>query len=162
MSADIQLGMPLLTWHRPPGPLLGPISSKKFAKHVFIYFYSYSYTPWDWWPGSAWRLWAWHMSQKQSAHYPYAETIFLLPYTLEWVAWERSEIVGMTRVPETISPLPIRGDNQPNHLWDRKPDAGHGFGVRFFRPIRNNQSIRNNQPIVTPLSTSLFLFYTHT
>ena len=96
------------------------------------------------------------MSQKQSSHYPYAETIFLLLYTLEWVAWERLEIMGMTRVPETISPLPIRGDNQPNHLGERKPDMGHGFGVRFFRLICNNQ------PIVTPLSTPLFLLYTNT
>ena len=37
----------------------------------------------------------------------------------------------------------------------RKPDAGHRFGIRSFRPIRNNQ------PIATPFNGPLFLLYTH-
>ena len=37
----------------------------------------------------------------------------------------------------------------------RKPDASHRFGIRSFRPIRNNQ------PIATPFNGPLFLLYTH-
>ena len=73
-----------------------------------------------------------------------------------WDGWPGLEIVGVTRVLETISSLPIRGDNQPNHPGERKPDAGHEFDVRSFRPIRNNQ------PIATPFSVPLLLLYTHT
>ena len=88
MSADIQLGMPLLTWHHPP-----------------------------WSPP-----WA-HFFKKicQTCIYLF---LFLLLYTVGLVAWERLEIVDVTCVPRTISPLPIRGDNQPNLPVGGSPTRG--------------------------------------
>ena len=50
--------------------------------------------------------------------------LFLLLYTVGLVAWERLEIVDVTCVPRTISPLPIRGDNQPNPPVGGRPTRG--------------------------------------
>ena len=78
MSADIQLGMPLLTWHPPLAPSLGPFLQKNLP-NTCIYLF-----------------------------------LFLLLYTLGLVARELLDIVDVTCVSRTISPLPIRGDNHPN------------------------------------------------
>ena len=88
MSADIQRGMPLLTWHPPPW---AHFFKKICQTHVFIYFYSYSYTPWDWWPGCAWRLWTCHVSREQSTHCPYVETINSIP---RWEEARRGTWIG--------------------------------------------------------------------
>ena len=88
MSADIQLGMPLLTWHPPLVSSLGPFLQKNLP-NTCIYLF-----------------------------------IFLLLYTVGLVAWERLEIVDVPCVPRTISPLPIRGDNQPNPPVGGSPTRG--------------------------------------
>ena len=62
-------------------------------------------------------------SKKKSNTYIYL-FLFLLLYTLWLVAWERLEIVDVTCVPKTISPLPIRGDNQPNLPVGGSPTRG--------------------------------------
>ena len=75
------------------------------------------------WHGTPWSPpWA-HFFKKicQTCIYLF---LFLLLYTVGLVAWERLEIVDVTCVPRTISPLPIRGDNQPNPPVGGRPTRG--------------------------------------
>jgi len=117
MSADIQLGMPLLTWH-PLVPSLGPFLQKKLP-NMYLF-------------------------------------IFILTLIHRGIG-------GLGALGDCGRDMCPENNQSIAHTWrqsaqspgGRKPDARQRFGIRSFRPIRNNQ------PIATPFNGPLFLLYTH-
>jgi len=97
-----------------PPPLLSSVSSKGRAHRVRIYIAS---------------------SDDFTNHHLNGSTGRTVGVTrVPWVAWERMEIVGVTRVSETISTLPICGDNQPNHPERGSPTRGMDLSFAPFGP----------------------------
>ena len=92
--------MPLLTWHT---PLLGPISSKKFAKHMYLFIF------------------------------------ILTPIHCGIGGLGALGDCGCDMCPENNQSIAHTWRQSAQSPGGRKPDARHRFGIRSFRPIRNNQ-----------------------
>ena len=103
----------------PVAPLLGPISSKKFAKHMYLFIF------------------------------------ILTPIHRGIGGLGALGDCGRDMCPENNQSIAHTWRQSAQSPGGRKPDARHRFGIRSFRPIRNNQFI------ATPFSVSLFLLYMH-